>query len=432
MSQHIQAHKVIIPPERQRTEHDIEAHQELVESIIKHGLFHAIVLRNGDTLVAGERRIRAMKDIIELGGSIIYDGETYADGFIPYVELGSLSPLAAEEAELEENIRRTDLSWQDRARATARLEVLRKTQAELGLREPQTRREFALEVRGGDNANDQTEVRNDVILARHLSRPEVAKAKTAKEALKVLKNIERQERNEELALSIGKTISSHSHKLLLEDSLVWLGKAEAAQFDIILTDPPYGMGADEFGDSGGAAAGAHGYMDDAEYFRKIMGTFIPESFRVCKEQAHLYCFCDIDKFAWLREAFAYVGWKVFRTPLIWYKPNGQRAPWPDKGPQRKYETILFAVKGDKLVTKLMGDVLVHPTEENLGHAAQKPVALYRDLLARSAVPGSRVLDPFGGTGPLLPAAHDLKCYATVIERDPASYGIAATRLKGLV
>jgi len=41
---------------------------------------------------------------------------------------------------------------------------------------------------------------------------------------------------------------------------------KAEVFDVILTDPPYGMGADEFGDSGGLTEGAHAYKDDEEYF----------------------------------------------------------------------------------------------------------------------------------------------------------------------
>ena len=39
-----------------------------------------------------------------------------------------------------------------------------------------------------------------------------------------------------------------------------------------------------------------------------------------------------------------------------------RAPWPDSGPQRKYETLLYAVKGKRPVLKMAGDVL-----ERLAH-----------------------------------------------------------------
>jgi len=80
---------------------------------------------------------------------------------------------------------------------------------------------------------------------------------------------------------------------------------------------------------------------------------------------------------------------------------------------------------------LESHLLEYGPDKNLGHAAQKPVALFRDLLSRSARPGDTVLDPFCGTGSILEAAHDLKVKATGIENDPTSYGIAARRLEML-
>lgn len=154
-----------------------------------------------------------------------------------------------------------------------------------------------------------------------------------------------------------------------------------------------------------------------------------ELFRVAKPQAHVYIFCDIDQFHELRDYIMKpAGWQTFRTPLIWYKPSGFRAPWPDGGPQRKYELILFASKGKKPVTKLAGDVITCNPDDNLGHHAQKPVALFIDLLRRSIRPGDTVLDPFCGSGTIFPACHQLQCRATGIEIDPASYGLAAKRL----
>jgi DNA modification methylase len=193
------------------------------------------------------------------------------------------------------------------------------------------------------------------------------------------------------------------------------------------------MGADDFGNSGGLAAGAHGYADDADTATRCMRAIFTDGFRVTKAQAHLYMFLDLDYYNWARAEATLAGWKVHRTPLIWHKPNGSRMPWakPPLGPQRKYEVILYAVKGDKPVERIAGDVLSYSSDENLGHAAQKPVALFVDLLSRSARPGMRVLDPFCGTGPVIPAAAEMKCFSTAIELDPTSYAIAAARAKSL-
>ena len=145
----------------------------------------------------------------------------------------------------------------------------------------------------------------------------------------------------------------------------------------------------------------------------------------------MYLFCDFGKFPFLKDRLECTGWKVFRTPLIWYKPGAYRTPWVLRGPRRTYECILFAIKGERNVNLLGDDVLEFPSDENQGHNAQKPVALFQELLARSARPGDRVLDLFCGTGPIFPAAHALKCAATGIELDLAFAGIAAQRIKEL-
>ena len=85
------------------------------------------------------------------------------------------------------------------------------------------------------------------------------------------------------------------------------------------------------------------------------------------------------------------GWRVFRTPLIWVNPSAMRAPWPEHGPQRKYQLILYAIKGDKSVNQLYRDVIVYSSDENLGHQAQKPVGLYRDLFSAARGQGTLFL-----------------------------------------
>ncbi len=202
-------------------------------------------------------------------------------------------------------------------------------------------------------------------------------------------------------------------------------------FDVVLTDPPYGMGADEFGDSGGKVEAEHGYADSAGCVMGLIARLPQRLFDLTKPQAHAYIFCDIAWFKDWSDAMQRAGFRVFRTPLIWHKPGGFRAPWPEHGPQRKYEVCLFAVKGDMKVTKILGDVLTHGPDTNVGHNAQKPVALLEDLLKRSIQPGMRVLDPFCGSGSIFPAAQACKVFATGIEMDETYYGVAAKRLQDL-
>lgn len=451
---------IIIKPDRQRTEFDPVELQILKDSIEflagerNRQLLHPPVLRKeGDdlVLVAGERRLRAIKEIFDLGGSFIHNGTMYTaeNGLVPYTDIGTLSPLEAEEAELDENLKRVNLSWQELAQVHARLHRLRgaqKVQAiidnnpvrdETGewVNKPaptQTVADTAREVFGRSDGGFQDTIRKETIVARHLDNPAVAKAKSLDEAFKILKKEEERERNIALGLEVGKTFNADKHSLIQANCLEWMAGQAPGQFDVILTDPPYGMGADQFGDAGGRMTGIqHHYDDSYEAWRQLMNAWAEQAFRLAKPQAHAYVFCDIDRFHELRYLMAVAGWDVFRTPLIAYKLNSGRVPRPQHGPRRQYETILYAIKGDKPVTHIYPDVIPCSGDDNLGHGAQKPVELYVNLLQRSVQPGDSVLDSFAGTGTIFEAAHTFKCTATGIEQDSGSYGICVKRLAEL-
>lgn len=434
----IRAQHLIIPDNRQRREFDPQELVKLADSIAgPSGLMHPIVIRKDGNmdrfqLVAGERRIRAIQWLWGMGREVRCGGQPIPEGYFPCLNIGDMDPVDAFEAELEENIRRSDITWQERADATAKLMDLRSQQAARKGEAAPTVADIVRELHGSEKSSDSggayTTVREDLIVSQHLSDPDVAKAGTAREAMKILKRKEQLRRSEELGVKVGKTFGSHLHTLYKADAIEQLKILAAESFDVILTDPPYGINAQDFNDSGGKAAGGHFYDDSHETWIKLMSALVYEGFRIAKPQAHCYCFCDIDRFDALKQFFSAAGWKVFRTPFIWVNPTSQRAPWPEQGPHRKWQMILYAVKGNRPVTALRPDVLEYPSDENLNHHAQKPVALYEDLLRRSVAPGNTVIDPFAGTGTIFPAAHGLQCIATGIEQDPAAYGISVSRL----
>lgn len=424
--------EVQVAPARQRQEFDAKAMTDLQESILKFGLMHPLVIRDGGQLVAGERRLRAIKDIYELSETFSCNGQPVPAGHVPVITLGELSPLEAMEAELDENIKRKDLTWQETAQAIAKLHELRMAQAEATGRVHKVA-DTAMEVEGRADGDYQEKTRQAIIVARHLDNPDVAKAKDTKEAFKILKRAEEARTNAAIGAAVGKTFSSADHTLLLGDCIEWMQSLPPASFDVICTDPPYGMGADSFGDGAGRLTGiTHEYSDDEMSFRGLLSQVAESIDRVAKPAAHLYLCCDIDQFFWLRDLFTSIGdWHVFRTPLINVKAGGGRVPLPEHGPRRSYETILYAFRGDKRCKAIYPDVIASIADDNLGHGAQKPVELFTDLLRRSVIAGDSVLDPFAGTGTIFPAAHGLKVRATGIELNPSYHGICVKRIEGL-
>lgn len=433
------SYKQIQINDRQRKKIPEESLNELAESILANGIIHPPSCRRDkedgpQLLAAGERRFQACVKIIQTGRQIRCGDFLCPPEHIPFTDLGVMSEEDAFEVELDENIKRVDLSWQERAQAEARLLELRSKQnVKKGLAPP-TLQAIATEIirretPTADSAQGSavTAVATRIRLADYLDDPEVAKAKTEAEAVKVVRKKQEAIRVEALAKSFDATSAVDCpHELLTGDCRIHLANLAEGSVDVLLTDPPYGIDADSFGEQSGTG---HNYADSQEYFEELMAVLAEESYRVCKTQAHAYVFCDPRRFSDIQTHFELAGWKVWPIPLIWAKGNGM-LPRPDHAPRRTYEAILFASKGDKPVRCVKADVINISSVRDLKHGAQKPVDLYVDLLSRSVVPGDVVLDAFAGSGTIFPAANRAKVRAIGIELSEHNANICRTRMAG--
>ena len=429
---------VVVKDNRQRLEFNPVAMLELNKSIEEHGLFHLPICRREDgkvVLVAGERRLRLLRERHRAGKDTRH-GETWIGlGNFLYTDLGELSPIEAFEAELDENIKRTDLTWQETASATGKLHALRSMQAQ-ARGEIQTVTQTAAEVKGkefvpglklGDSA---PEVSQNILLSGYLSDPDVASAKTPKEAMKVVQKKAMDQHRAQLAQQFdleynpNDPSSSLPHKFLVGDAFNIMQELPDSTYTVLLTDPPYGIGADTFGDQSGQG---HAYTDSHEYFERLINVLATESFRFCTPQAHAYCFCDPRRFTELELAFQLAGWKVWPVPIIWVKNQGM-LPRPEHGPRRCYETVLFASKGDRKTRVLAPDTIIEPGVRGLLHGAQKPASVFKNLLSRSCDPGDQVVDPFCGSGTIFAAANTLKLKATGVELNEDYVAMAKLRM----
>lgn len=426
--QTIPIESLVIPANRQRREFDEQKLQDLANSINSKGLMHPPVVRLENDqyiLVAGERRTRAIQSLHILDIGVMCNDTFVPAGFLPVTLLSDLDELAIREAELEENTIRVDLSWQEQAAAVASLHSLRTAQATL-VGKTQTVTATASEILGKPAEGTQTtRVQEALFVSKHLNDPDVQKAKSPKEALKILQKKADIAHRAQLAEQFDTAKTPHT--LIHGDSLVELHNLESGIFDLILTDPPYGVGADSFGDM---ATTEHEYRDDPEYAQECYAKLAREGFRVTKERAHAYIFCDIRQFQTIALEFTLAGWRVWERPLIWSKKNGM-LPEPNFGPRLTYETILFASKGNRKVLKVgAGDVLEFTVEGKKEHGAQKPVSLYTELISRSCYPGDRVLDCFAGSGTIFPAATRVRTIATGIEIVKSHHDLAMSRMLG--
>lgn len=434
---HFVALKDIEVRDRQRKEIDPTKLNELESSILSVGLLHPPACwwdidATKWVLMVGETRLRAVQNIAKKNLVFKHASEDVPPGNIPINPINYLDEMGRFEAELDENLRRDDLPWQDKCEALSKLHVMRRKE-----NPSQTFMDTGKEVMDKIGITHPRAalrtVSEAVIVAEHLSDPTISQARTQNEALQLI--YKKQEEKAIAALAKRGLITSRDpNGTPLEvrngDLTLIMPGLETSTVDLIIADPPYGIGA------GGAGFRArtvhhHNYEDTVENAQLLAQTILTEGFRVCKPRANILIFCDIELFDWLKDVASNMAWVPFKRPLIWRKSESEgMAPWGGSGPRITTEFIFYATKGQRgMVTSPIDvfDVKRVPRNERL-HAAEKPVELLRQLIACTTLPGDLVLDPCCGSGSALVACKESGRRGLGIEKDPDYYNTALANI----
>lgn len=424
---------------RQRTNIATGPLNELKESILTVGLLNPPVCwQNGEgkwELVAGERRFRALTEISNEHKTYHCGTELVPTGSIAITPLGDyLDSIGRFEAELAENVHRVDLEWPDRMRAYAALHAMR---LKANPKHTITATATELAAKTGSSPTSRhlnTVVHQAIVLDQHLHNPAVARARNAAEALTI---VYKQEEERALAALIKRQIAAvpkgtAAIEIRNADLFDLLPKLDAATFDLIIADPPYGI------DAAGPGfrqrtVHHHNYKDDLDTAKAMAQTILTEGFRLTKPRANIFIFCDIDVFPWLKLTAANMGWNVFRRPFVWMKSESEGlAPWGGQGPRITTEFIFYATKGQRGLNASPVDVFDdrRVSRTTRTHAAEKPVSLLRSIISCASLPGERVLDPCCGSGSTLVAAKELQRTGLGIEKDPDYYNTALSNVFG--
>ena len=420
-----------IPPGRQRGDLDSQAVAELRDSIEAVGLLHPIVVsrdaKGRYLLRAGENRLAALGLLHAEGLTYNHGDAAFTSDLIACTDFGELSPLQAFRIELEENLRRKDLPWQKQHAALAKLYEL-EAGAASHIEAVRNTAAIAYKVTPEDVTARAAGVpkigviAQKILLGQHLSDPDIAGARTAKDAMKILLRKQRKEQDSHKATP---TIPN----LFQGDIRAILPTFPDAHFDGVCSDPPYGIGISQFSTQ---SSSEQEYDDSPETWLPLMEYFTQQLSRILRANAFGYLFCDLANFATLRTLVEKVGFEAFPRPLIWDRSPDGRLTTPEKWPRRCYECILYFRRGDRPLYEVRSDVLRYPADRDTRnyHGAKKPVDLFVDLLERTCRPGDRVLDPFAGSGPLLRAGRKLHLETWLVEKDPGYFGLIQTLLEG--
>jgi len=407
---------IVIGNNRKRKEFPVAAMEELSDGIQDVGLINPIVIEMKEGiryLVAGERRL---KTITAFTDAYMFGSLKVAAGFIPCLDQGNIELLKARKIELFENTQRLDFTWQEKDAAMAAVQELMEEIEE----EPITLDNLTRTLLKKESVsyNDKVKVEKALRRQEYAEDPLVSKAKSSKDADKIIESKLLETHKEKMA-GMFKEIES-PHNIIFADSIEHCKGYKDNTFDVVVSDPIYGIDMDKqnaFQRVKMQEGKLHGY-DDSYINWKRMFDVMPEIlYKITKEEAACYLFCDISRFDELSQRMEAAGWSVWNRPIIWYKGNIGSLPRPKHGPRYTYECILFATKGDRETTGVYHDVITIPQTTGHSHGAGKPIALYEELLSRCAHPGDRVLDFCAGSFPILTACNKLSLQCDAIELD---------------
>lgn len=388
---------IVIGPERIRKEFTPEAIADLAASIAKRGLIHPITIDRESVLRTGERRLRACT-------SLGWD-------HIPFQYLDTLDEKELLAIELEENIKRVDLTWQEQVDAMKRFHLLQKdlhddwtiaqTATELGVAERTVHRYLAVakEIESGNSR--------------------VADAKELSKAVGLTKRIQERRASDEGALLAAVTDAPPPPEtpIIRADFHEWAANYEGAPFNLIHCDFPYGINADKFNQTAGDTLGS--YADTFKTYSSLCTTLFENRERLMGESAHIIFWFSMQHYDWtlrhLREFF----W-VDPYPLVWFKSDNKGTlPDPTRGPRRVYEVAFLCSYGDRKILSAVSNVFSGPTERTAGHMSEKSVPMLQHFMKMCVDGNSRVLDPTCGSGSAIRAADGLGAGLVLgLEQDP--------------
>jgi len=221
-----------------------------------------------------------------------------------------------------------------------------------------------------------------------------------------------------------------TNKIILGNAIELMKILPNESIDLVVTDPPYKTITG--GDSDGAnSARPKGMLEGNRKLFKEQNvdpaTWIPEVYRVLKQNTHCYIFTNTLNLQTMLSISEKAGFKLHNL-LVWEKNNCT----PSQYYMKNCEYILFLRKGNaKWINDIGGSKTVHKFNNIIGnkiHPTEKPVDLLKFYINNSSNDGDIVLDPFMGSGSTAVAALETNRNFVGYEIDPMYHEIAINRL----
>ena len=450
--------------DRQRKDYaDIEG---LVTSIKRFGIIQPIVLQRPAQsdgrylLVAGGRRIAALR---KAGWVVVTHGKEFVwrDEDLSSPEGG----LRLQAVELEENLRRQDLTWPEIL--AAKLKLMRLMQSIHGASRGFAAGKSATRVDDGFGirtlaamlGENPSTTSRDIDLAGYVERhPTLSQMPTKADALRKLgvavtvaamqmtaktSVVRASQTGQGEAVrhitdgtvtsslgEVGMTVPLQDERWSLyegrfQDSI---NRVASETVDLVCTDLPYNIG---LGTSSAAhSAGLGSFADDKLDIDELCAEVALESFRVLRPNRFAVFFYGMNYHGVLYAALTQAGFSVDPYPFIWLR---DRTAPPDGFARysKTYDPAFIASKGTpRFLRPNLSNSLAIPSvrgPERL-HAAQKPTGIMQKFIEDMTTPGCVILDMFAGSGTTGEAALRTGRKTILFEMEAANCVLIRSRL----
>jgi len=405
--------QITVAPDRQRRKVNVE---DLLPSIKLRGVVQPIIVEAQEggsyLLIAGERRYRASEAL------------TLPD--IPCRMVEDLSETERQILELEENVKRHDLTWQEEVAAVKRIHQLY-VRSESGWTQQSTAESIGMQ--GGLlsimlKVAEAVELKDPMILAATGYRPAYniiarREGRLADDAMNDLMAPEIVEAPLQPAAPsmtmvsgvkpTAKPVPKQPESILSENFMAWVNSYTGQPFSFIHCDLPYGIGLDKSEQAGSAAHG--GYADSDEVYWDLCTSLAHNLDKLMTQSGHLMFWLSsrVDRQWQTMEFFRERAPSLtfIPVPLTWMKTDNKGIlPDPKRGPRQITETALMASRGDRHIIRAVSNAYGAPTTKE-NHQSEKPEPMLRHFFQMFVDENTRMFDPTCGSGSALRAAESL-------------------------
>ena len=409
---------------------------DLLQSIPLRGVLVPIIVTSEQgpagqpyKLLAGERRFTASRKL------------NLPD--IPARLLSDLDPIEQRIVELEENLRRKDLGWQDQCLAIANIHDILSQKGGEGWTYTKTAENIGY---------NYTWIQRCCRIAKELHRDNIRGLETATRAFNfiaredervaadavsnILSTVEETTDNAfdgegginplddilnpapdvptpdnapAKSARMAPTIIPPDASILQESFLDWAPAYKGKPFNFIHCDFPYGVNV--FGGKWSGRETTSGYQDTADIYERLITCLCENLDKLMAHSGHLVFWLsgDIKIQAKTLQMFAELAPQLSfcNFPLVWVKSdNVGIMPDPKREPRRIYETALIASREDRPLVKPVSNAISAPTNKE-HHPHTKPEPVLKHFLQMFVDHNTRMLDPTCGGGSSLRAAESL-------------------------